>query len=109
MRTQVEVDPNVGLRGYKAIERLARDYAWAIDLQPCVFLQEGWTNSEGGEANIVEALKRGAPAVGGAPRYDTDRPGQIEPFGDLAQHDDAAVRRQPASIERGYEQLTLDR
>ena len=28
MRTHVEVDPNVELRGYKAIERLAKDYAW---------------------------------------------------------------------------------
>ena len=91
MRTQVEVDPNVGLRGYKAIERLARDYAWGIDLQPCVFLQEGWTNSEGGEANVVEALKRGAPAVGGAPRYDTDRPAQIERIFALAREFDVDV------------------
>ena len=43
------------------------------------------------------------------PERSCNRPGQIEPFGDLAQHDDAAVRRQPASIERGCEQLTLDR
>ena len=77
MRTQVEVDPNVGLRGWEAIERLVRDYAWAIDLQPCVFLQEGWTNVPGAEANVVAALEKGAPVVGGAPRYDTDRPAQI--------------------------------
>src|SRR5688572_33452626 len=43
MRTQVEVDPNVGLLGFEAIEQLRKDYAWAIDIQPCVFLQEGWT------------------------------------------------------------------
>src|SRR5262245_61202657 len=43
MRTQVEVDPNVGLRGFEAIELLRKDYEWAIDIQPCVFLQEGWT------------------------------------------------------------------
>ena len=55
MRTHVEVDPNVGLRGYEAIERLAKDYAWAIDLQLCVFLQEGWTNVPGAEANVVAA------------------------------------------------------
>src|SRR5215813_7389136 len=85
MRTQVEVDPNIGLRGYEAIDLLASKYAWAIDLQLCVFLQEGWTNSEGGEANIVAALKRGATVVGGAPRYDTDRPGQIRRIFALAQ------------------------
>src|SRR6185503_7615654 len=56
MRTQVEVDPNVGLRGFEAIDLLAKDYAWGIDLQLCVFLQEGWTNVEGAEANVVAAL-----------------------------------------------------
>ncbi len=91
MRTHVEVDPNVGLRGYEAIERLAKDYAWGIDLQLCVFLQEGWTNSPGGEANVVEALKRGARVVGGAPRYDPDRPGQIRRIFALAQEFDADV------------------
>jgi hypothetical protein len=38
-----------------------------------------------------------------------DRLGQIEPLGDLAQHDDTAVRRQATGIERGCEQLALDR
>ena len=78
MRTHVEVDPNVELRGYIAIERLARDYAWGMDLELCVFLQEGWTNVEGAEANVVAALERGAPVVGGAPRYDTNGPAQID-------------------------------
>src|SRR5262245_47632722 len=35
MRTHVEVDPRVGLRGFDAIRRLKRDYAWAIDLEIC--------------------------------------------------------------------------
>jgi cytosine deaminase len=91
MRTQVEVDPNVGLRGWEAIERLARDYAWAIDLQACVFLQEGWTNVPGAEANVVAALEQGARVVGGAPRYDTDRPGQIERIFALAREYDADI------------------
>lgn len=91
MRTHVEVDPNVELRGYKAIERLARDYAWAIDLELCVFLQEGWTQVEGAEANVVEALKRGATVVGGAPRYDTDGPAQIRRIFALAKDYDVDV------------------
>lgn len=91
MRTHVEVDPNVGLRGYEAIERLAKDYAWAIDLQLCVFLQEGWTHVAGAEANVVAALKRGAQVVGGAPRYDTDGPGQIRRIFALAKEFDADV------------------
>lgn len=91
MRTHVEVDPNVGLRGYEAIERLAVDYAWAIDLQLCVFLQEGWTGSPEGEANIVAALKRGATVVGGAPRYDADGAGQIRRIFALAREFDVDV------------------
>jgi cytosine/creatinine deaminase len=91
MRTHVELDPNVGLRGYEAVERLAKDYAWAIDLQPCVFLQEGWTNVPGGEANVVQALKRGAQVVGGAPRYDADGPGQIRRIFALAKEFDVDV------------------
>jgi len=78
MRTHIEVDAPIALTGYEAIERLARDYAWGFDLQLCVFIQEGWTNVPGAEANVVAALKRGAQVVGGAPRYDIDGPRQIE-------------------------------
>ncbi|HSC94478.1 MAG TPA: amidohydrolase family protein [Burkholderiales bacterium] len=91
MRTHVEVDPNVGLHGFDAIERLARDYAWAIDVQLCVFLQEGWTNVPGAEANVVAALKRGVRVVGGAPRYDADGPGQIRRIFALAKEFDVDV------------------
>lgn len=91
MRTHVEVDPNIGLRGYEAIERLAKDCAWAMNLQLCVFLQEGWTNVPGAEANVVEALKRGATVVGGAPRYDADGPRQIERIFALAKEFDVDV------------------
>ena len=91
MRTQVEVDPNIDLRGFEAIEQLRKDYAWAIDLQLCAFLQEGWTNSDGGEANVVAALRRGAPVVGGVPRYDPDRSGQIRRIFALAQEFDVDV------------------
>ncbi len=91
MRTHLEVDPNVGLRGFEAIERLAKDYAWAIDLQLCVFLQEGWTDVPGAEENVVAALKRGAQVVGGAPRYDADGAGQLRRIFALAKEFDVDV------------------
>lgn len=91
MRTHVEVDPNVGMNGYEAVERLAQDYAWGIDLQLCVFLQEGWTNVPGAEKNVVAALKRGAQVVGGAPRYDADGPEQIRRIFALAKEFDVDV------------------
>lgn len=91
MRTHIEVDAPIALRGYEALELLQKDYAWAVDLQFCVFLQEGWTNVPGAEANVVAALKRGAQVVGGAPRYDSDGPGQIERIFALAKEFDVDV------------------
>ena len=84
MRTHVEVDPNVGLRGFEALRQLAADYAWAVDLELCVFAQEGWTNVPETDGNVVAALERGAAVVGGAPGYDPDRAGQIDRIFELA-------------------------
>jgi cytosine deaminase len=78
MRTQVEVDPGIGMRGFEAVQSLIADYRWAIDIELCVFPQEGLTNYPGTDELLVEALKRGARVIGGAPRYDTDPAGQIE-------------------------------
>jgi len=84
VRTHVEVDPNVGLRSFEALEQLATDYAWAVDLELCVFAQEGWTNVPQTDRNVVAALERGASVVGGAPGYDPDRAGQIRRVFELA-------------------------
>ena len=78
MRTQVELDPGIGMRGFDAITSLVDDYKWAIELEICVFPQEGLSNYPGTEELLVEGLKRGAKVLGGAPRYDTDHAGQIE-------------------------------
>lgn len=91
MRTHIEVDAPVALRGFEAIERVARDCAWGIDLQLCVFLQEGWTQVAGAEALVVEGLKRGATVVGGAPRYDLDGAEQVRRIFALAKDFDVDV------------------
>ncbi len=91
MRTHIEVDAPIALAGFEAIERLAKDYAWGIDLELCAFLQEGWTNVPGAEANVVAALERGASVVGGAPRYDTNAAAQIERIFALAKDFDVDV------------------
>ena len=74
MRTHVEVDPRVGLRGFNAVRTLKRDYAWAIDLQICVFPQEGLTNDPGTEELLIAACEQGADLIGGCPYTDTDPP-----------------------------------
>jgi cytosine deaminase len=88
MRTQVEIDPAVGLRGFEAIEALAATYKWAIDLEMCVFPQDGMTNYPRTEELLVAALKRGAPVLGGAPRYDSDGAAQVERIFALAREYD---------------------
>ncbi len=77
MRTHVEVDPRAGLRSFEAIGALKRDYAWAIDLQVCVFPQEGLTNDPGTEELLVAALNAGADLLGGCPYTDSDPQAQI--------------------------------
>jgi cytosine deaminase len=91
MRTQVEVDPAIGLRGFDGVQSLVAAYRWAIDVEICVFPQDGLTNYPGTDELLVEALKRGARAVGGAPRYDTDHAGQIRRIFELAREFDVDI------------------
>jgi cytosine/creatinine deaminase len=88
MRTQVEIDPGIGLRGFEAIGALAAAFKWAIDIELCVFPQDGLTNYPGTEELLVEALKAGAPVLGAAPRYDSDPAAQIEHIFALAREYD---------------------
>jgi cytosine deaminase len=91
MRTHVEIDPRIGLRGFEAIKALKRDYAWAIDLSICVFPQEGLTNDPGTEQLLVAALRDGGDLIGGCPYMDTDPMAQLEKLFDLAQAFDVDV------------------
>ena len=72
MRTHVEIDPRIGFRGFNAVRQLKQDYAWAIDLQLCVFPQEGLLNDPGTDELLVKACQTGADLIGGAPYVDTD-------------------------------------
>ncbi|MGE0118083.1 MAG: amidohydrolase family protein [Dongiaceae bacterium] len=78
IRTQLEVDPGIGLRGLEGVLPLLREYAWAVDMEICVFPQEGLLNNPGTDELMVEALKRGCRVVGAAPYTDRDPHGQID-------------------------------
>src|SRR5260221_7374671 len=78
MRTHVEVDPGIAMLGFEAVQQLARDYAWAIEVEICVFPQEGLLNRPGTDALLVEGLKRGARTLGAVPYADTDPRGHID-------------------------------
>lgn len=88
MRTHVELDPGVGLTGFRAVRQLQQDYAWAIGLEICVFPQEGLLNNPGTEALLCEALESGAKVLGGCPYMDSDPEGQIRRLFELARHYD---------------------
>jgi cytosine deaminase len=91
MRTQVEVDPGIGMRGFDGVQSLIQSYKWAIDIEICVFPQEGLTNYPGTEELLISGLKRGAKVIGGAPRYDSDEAGQIRRIFELAREFDVDI------------------
>jgi cytosine deaminase len=78
MRTQLEVDPGIGLRGLEGVRPLIEEYKWAIDLEICIFPQEGLLNNPGTDELMVEALRSGGSVVGAAPYTDKSPHGQID-------------------------------
>jgi len=84
MRTHVEVDPRIAMRSFEAIRRLKRDYAWAIDIEICVFPQEGLSNDPGAEELLIAACEQGADVIGGCPYTDSDSHGQIRRIFEIA-------------------------
>ena len=91
MRTHLEVDPVVGLKSLDGIQPLIEEYKWAIDLEICIFPQEGLLNNPGTDEIMIEGLKRGCHVVGGAPYTDSDPPGQIDRLFEMARKFDGDV------------------
>ncbi len=91
VRTHVELDPVVGMVGFDGVGQLARDYAWAVDMELCVFPQEGLLNNPGTEALLIQALRRSARVLGAAPYTDTDPRGQIDRIFAIAREFDVDI------------------
>jgi cytosine deaminase len=91
MRTHVEVDPVVGLRGYHGTKQAIARHAWAMDVEICVFPQDGLLNNPGTDELMVAALKDGAPCVGAAPYTDSDPHGQIDRIFEMAREFDVDI------------------
>src|SRR6266571_5179295 len=84
MRTQLEVDPGIGLRGLQGVRPLIDEYKWAIDIEICIFPQEGLLNNPGTDELMIEALKTGGSVVGAAPYTDSSPHGQIDRIFEIA-------------------------
>lgn len=91
MRTQLEVDPGIGLRGLEGVLPLIEDYKWAIDIEICIFPQEGLINNPGTDELMVEALKRGGKVIGAAPYTDSDPHGQMDRIFEIARDFDIDI------------------
>lgn len=65
IRTHVDVDPSIGLRGIEALLELKEELRDVITLQIVAFPQEGISEAPGTEALMRSALELGADVVGG--------------------------------------------
>ena len=91
MRTQLEIDPGIGPRGLLGIQPLLDEYRWAIDIEVCIFPQEGLLNNPGTDELMVEALRKGGSVVGAAPYTDSDPRSQIDRIFQLAREFDIDI------------------
>ncbi len=91
MRTHLEVDPVIGLRGIDGVKQAIARFAWAIDVEICVFPQEGLLNNPGTDELMLAALNNGARCVGAAPYTDSDPHGQIDRVFEMAREFDVDI------------------
>ena len=91
MRTHVEVDPVIGLRGLEGVIAAIEKFKWAMDIEVCVFPQEGLTNNPGTEELMIKAMKKGARVVGAAPYTDSNPKAQIDAVFRMAKDFDADI------------------
>ncbi len=105
IRAHTEIDPPVGTKGVEALQALAKEYKWAVDLELCVFAQEGLTTSREADAALVAGLKAGARAIGAAPNYDVDHAGQIHRVFELGREYDAEI---DMHIDSGHDPASMD-
>jgi cytosine deaminase len=91
MRTHLEVDPGIGLRGLEGVLPLIEEYRWAIDIEICIFPQEGLLNNPGTDELILAALRQGGSVVGAAPYVDSNPHGQIDRIFEIAREFDIDI------------------
>ena len=107
LRTHLEVDPVIGLRSLEGILPLVDEFKWAVDIEVCIFPQEGLINNPGTDELIVEGLRRGGKVVGAAPYTDSDPQGQMDRIFSIAREFDVDIDMH-LDFGADTEQLDLD-
>lgn len=105
IRTHAEIDAPVGVKGVEALLVLAKEYEWAVDLEICVFPQEGLSTVPEADAALVRGLEMGAKVIGAAPNYDVDHAAQIRRVFELARAYDVDI---DMHIDSGHDPASLD-
>lgn len=105
IRTHAEIDLPVGTKCVEALKLLQKEYAWAVDLEICVFAQEGLTTAPEADKALVAGLENGATVIGGAPNYDVDHAGQINRIFELARRYDVDI---DMHIDSGHDPSSMD-
>ncbi len=105
IRTHLEVDPVIGLRSLEGILPLVAEFKWAMDIEICVFPQEGLLNNPGTDELMIEGLRQGGSVVGAAPYTDSDPKGQIDRVFEIAREFDIDI---DMHLDFGPEAETLD-
>ena len=105
VRTHLKVDPVIGLRSLEGILALAQEFRWAVDIEICVFPQEGLLNNPGTDDLMVEGLRRDGSVVGAAPYTDGDPKGQIDRVFEIARTFDIDI---DMHLDFGPDAQTLD-
>lgn len=72
IRTNVDVDPLVGLKGVQALLELKQEMVDKLDIQVVAFNQEGFNRFPQTKELLEESLKLGADSVGGHTSIDAD-------------------------------------
>lgn len=78
LRCHAEIDPIVGLLGFRALRDVRRAFEGRVDLQIVAFPQEGVFQSPGTDRLLRKALESGADLLGGVPYNDRDPVEHIE-------------------------------
>ncbi len=71
IRTSVDVDPIVGLKGIEALLELKSQYSDLLDIQIAAFAQEGIEKYPETETLLIKALEMGSDLIGGHTIVDT--------------------------------------
>ena len=89
VRTHVDVDPLVGLKGMEAILELKQNYKNDIVIDITAFNQEGFERFSETDQLLAEALKMGRVGIGGHTLTDSDGAKHIQHIFDIAEQHDA--------------------